>query len=101
MQDLRITGNDYTDTDCEPCTNGFSNEGSDRCSQCATDSFLNPVSNVCEKCPSPGQVLDPIIQKVAEGVCPKKRECSPDEIKKIYGKECRKRADNKLGTSVD
>lgn len=44
IKQLRITGTEYSDFSCTPCSAGYSLAGSDRCSLCEKDFYLNPAS---------------------------------------------------------
>jgi hypothetical protein len=52
IRELRVTGLDYADYECTPCTKGFSGVGSDRCSACPSNQYLQPDTGECQSCPN-------------------------------------------------
>jgi hypothetical protein len=94
---MKVTGTDYADFECQKCDQGFSQEGSDRCSLCGKDFYLNPSSGECMACPEGTHSLEGIIGTDPSTVCKPKRNCTMDEIPRLYSDKCvRSEEDNNL-----
>ena len=48
---IEVEGIETAATECKPCKNGFSSEGSDYCDSCEDNEYYDPNSNQCIQCP--------------------------------------------------